>query len=322
MTTRKIITVFGATGLQGGSVAWKFLQDADLSAQWAVRAVTRDVKKPAAKELAAAGAQVVAASFEDPDSLVKSMSGAYAVFANTNYWEQADGNVEIRQGKNLADAAKEAGVQHFIWSSLLNINKASNGKLPNVYHFDSKATVEEYVRDLGIPATFFLAGFYMSNLASGSPADLLQPTGPDNAWTLTLPTPADSPLPMFHTGDTGKYIKAIVLHRDELLGKRFFGATDYMTVQEVLDTFKRLFPKADKSARHYWIPEEVFRASMQSRGAPEHVIVETYENGRLFGECGYFGGEPLDETHRLVSEPLTTWEEYASRVYEGFRELE
>lgn len=62
MTTRKIITVFGATGLQGGSVAWKFLQDADLRAEWAVRAVTRDVEKPAAKELAAAGAQVVAVS--------------------------------------------------------------------------------------------------------------------------------------------------------------------------------------------------------------------------------------------------------------------
>lgn len=59
----------------------------------------------------------------DKDSLVKAMEGAFAVFAVTNYWEKMDMQLEIDQGKKLADAAKETDVQHFIWSSLLNVNK-------------------------------------------------------------------------------------------------------------------------------------------------------------------------------------------------------
>lgn len=63
------------------------------------------------------------ADFDDKASLVRAMEGAYAVFALTNYWEKLDMQLEIDQGKKLADAAKEAGVQHYIWSSLLNVNK-------------------------------------------------------------------------------------------------------------------------------------------------------------------------------------------------------
>lgn len=91
----------------------------------------------------------------------------------------------MTQGKNIADVAKEAGVKHLIWSSLCNATKGtssnvkhsaprkftdfspntvSGGKLPNVPHFDGKAEVEEYINAIGVPATFFLAGFYMSNL--------------------------------------------------------------------------------------------------------------------------------------------------------------
>lgn len=54
---------------------------------------------------------------------MKAMTGAFAVFTVTNYWEKMDMQLEIDQGKRLADAAKETGVQHYIWSSLLNITK-------------------------------------------------------------------------------------------------------------------------------------------------------------------------------------------------------
>ena len=122
-TTKKTITIFGATGLQGGSVAAIFLDDPKLNADWTVRAVTRDVTKEGAKKLASQGAQVVAADLNDKSSLRAAVDGAYAVFAVTNYWEKMDKDVEVQQGKNLVDAAAEAGVQHFIWSSVLNINK-------------------------------------------------------------------------------------------------------------------------------------------------------------------------------------------------------
>jgi uncharacterized protein YbjT (DUF2867 family) len=63
------------------------------------------------------------ADLNDKATLVKAMDGAFAVFAVTNYWEKMDDKLEVRQGKDIVDAAKETGVQHFIWSSLLNITK-------------------------------------------------------------------------------------------------------------------------------------------------------------------------------------------------------
>lgn len=59
----------------------------------------------------------------DKASLVKAMTGAHAVFGMTNYWEAMDMQLEIDQGKRLADAAKETGVKVYIWSSLLNVTK-------------------------------------------------------------------------------------------------------------------------------------------------------------------------------------------------------
>lgn len=106
MANKNIITVFGATGNQGGSVAQAFLNDPKLKNEWAVRGVTRDTSKDASKKLAAQGAEMVSADLNDKASLVKAMTGAYAVFAVTNYWETLDDKLEIQQGKNLADAAK------------------------------------------------------------------------------------------------------------------------------------------------------------------------------------------------------------------------
>lgn len=147
MSTKKIITVFGATGKQGGSVVQTFLHDPKLKDEWTVRGVSRNVDGAAAKKLASQGVEMVAVSsspvqetsvsvtsllmkysslqadLDDKASLVEALTGAYAAFTVTNYWEKMDMQVEITQGKNLADAAKEADVEIYIWSSLLNINK-------------------------------------------------------------------------------------------------------------------------------------------------------------------------------------------------------
>lgn len=118
------------------------------------------------------------------------IDGSHTVFLVTNFWETMDVKQEIAQGRNVADAAKKAKISHLIFSSLPSVSKASNGALTNVAHFDGKADIEEYMRSTGVPSTFFLAGYYMSNytqlfnkLEDGSYL-LAYPVGPDTKFPL------------------------------------------------------------------------------------------------------------------------------------------
>jgi uncharacterized protein YbjT (DUF2867 family) len=192
-----------------------------------------------------------------------------------------------------------------------NAYTVSNGKLPHVYHFDSKAQVEEYARQVGVPSTFFMPGFYMSNL----PGQMFR-QNPDanNAWVLALPIPETAKAPMFDTADTGKFVKAAVLHRGQLLGKRLLGATNYMTMTEVVDAFKKTFPEAGKTAGYFNVPHDMYIKILTGTGMPEFAAVELLENMRLLDEFGYYGGESLDETHKFVEDKLTTWEEHMKKA--------
>ncbi len=184
----------------------------------------------------------------------------------------------------------------------------TNGKYSRVYHFDSKAHVEEYVRTLGIPATFFMPGFYMSNIAGG----MLSKKGEN--WVFSLPIAPTSPIPLYDTADTGRYVKAIVDNKDALLGKRFLAATEYLTAQEVVDTFKSVFPEAGKTAVYSETPKDSFYAFMKGTGLPEFAVDEMYENMALMQDFGYYGGASLDESHGFVADPLTTWAEFIKKA--------
>lgn len=217
--------------------------------------------------------------------------------------------------------SQEAGVQHFIWSTLINVTNVSKGKLTKVYHFDSKAEVDAYVRSLGIPTTFFLAGFYLSNFEA--PIWFRQ-TGPDNAWTFSMPGPITSPVPLYDVRDTGKYVKAIVLNRDALLGGRVLAATEYQTFEEMLVDFRRTFPKDGANARFYELSDEQYLEGVRSAGMPDFVGEELLQNIQLLSQFGYYGGESLDETRKLVEgvgERLTTWAEWLPQS-EVFKNLQ
>lgn len=105
---------------------------------------------------------------------------------------------EIKQGKTVADAAKAAGVSHLIFSSLIHVTKATKGALPNVSHFDGKAEVEEYIRASGVPASFVMPGYFMSNLISS-----LQKQE-DGSYQMFLPISDAAKFPLFDVAtDTG-----------------------------------------------------------------------------------------------------------------------
>jgi len=150
----KIIAVTGATGQQGGVVARKLLADG-----WKVRALTRDVNKPAAQELKALEAAVIPGDLDNRSQLDAAFQGAHGVFSVQNYWLPGVGfEGEIRQGKNVADAAKAAGVQHLVYSSVGAAHRGMGQK-----HFESKWIIEQQIHSLDIPFTILRPAAFFDN---------------------------------------------------------------------------------------------------------------------------------------------------------------
>jgi uncharacterized protein YbjT (DUF2867 family) len=169
MADKKIIAVIGATGTQGGGLARAILDDPN--GGFALRAVTRDANKDNAQALKARGAEVAQADLDDVESLKKAFAGAYGVYGVTNFWEHFSAEKEKAQAKNIAEAAKAAGVKHVIWSTLEDTRKlmaADDTRMPmlqekyRVPHFDAKAEANAYFS--GLPVTFLVTSYYWDNL--------------------------------------------------------------------------------------------------------------------------------------------------------------
>ena len=134
------------------------------------------------------------------DSVLSAIQGSHTVFGVTNFWEKFSYDQEVQDGKNLADASKTAGVQHLLYSSLVSMKKASNSALSHVYHFDSKAVVEDYIRSIGVPATFVLPGTYASNFA-----EILRRTE-DGKFQMFIPAGDDMRYPVIDAkADYGQF---------------------------------------------------------------------------------------------------------------------
>ena len=106
MSSKKLLVVFGATGVQGGSVIKSVLGDPKSAAEFSIRGITRDTSKPAAKELETKGVEMVAGDINKVEDLKRALKSAYAVFSVTNYWETMDAELETKQGNTIADVAK------------------------------------------------------------------------------------------------------------------------------------------------------------------------------------------------------------------------
>lgn len=202
---------------------------------------------------------------------------------------------EVTQGKAIADAAKSAGVEHFIWSSLPNVTKETNGVLKHVSHFDSKAAVAEHIREIGLPHTFFNAGLFIEPFPGGSFR-----LGPNNIWVFALPLRPDSQIPALVPGsDVGKFVKGILANRGSLLGKDVLGASEYITPAQMVQQFKERFPKAGIDAQFVQQTQETFMAVLGSAGFAKEQQLELAENFRLVAEFGYYQGRGLEESHKV-----------------------
>jgi uncharacterized protein YbjT (DUF2867 family) len=236
MSTKKIITVFGATGAQGGSLAHAILNDPN--SEFAVRAVSRDPQSDKAKALAAKGAEVVAGDIDDKQSVVQAMQGAYGAFCVTFFWAHFSPEKEIDEARRFAEAAKETGVQHVIWSTLEDTRKwvpLESDQMPTlqgkykVPHFDAKGESDHFFTDLDVPTTFLRASFYWDNFihfGSGPKK------GPDGKYYLTFPLD-DKKMAGIAAEDIGKCAYGIFKRGKEMIGQTVGVAGGHLTGEEM-----------------------------------------------------------------------------------------
>jgi uncharacterized protein YbjT (DUF2867 family) len=290
----KRIAVFGATGKQGGGVV-RALQ---ARGNFTVRALTRDVTKH--RQLAH---EVVEADLNRPQTLGAALEGVHGVFLVTNFWEP--GTNEIEQAAAVVRAAREAGVDHFIWSTLPDVETISGGKL-HVPHFTGKAHVDRIVREAGFAHhTFVIAPFFYQNLVDAM-APQKQPDG-----TLGWALPLDPKARVIHMGDVAE-LGDIVAGAFAKPAEAGHGAHlplvgDFLSFNEIVDTLNRQGHRF--SFRH--IPKDVFSTFFP--GAAE--IAEMFSYFERHTYLGADASEAIALANKIAAKQPTRFAAWARTHY-------
>jgi uncharacterized protein YbjT (DUF2867 family) len=304
MTDKKTIVVVGATGAQGGGLARAILADQD--GAFAVRAVTRNPGSEAARELAKGGADVVTADVDDEASLRRALDGAYGAFFVTAFWEYVSVDREQAQAHAMAQAAKAAGLEHAIWSTLPDTRRdlpIDNNLMPtlqgkyNVPHFDSKGEADSFFTEAGVPTTFLSTTFYFEGFTTA-----FRPTrGEDGKLFIMLPM-GERKLAGIAAEDIGRTAYGILKRGDELIGTTVSIAGEHLTGAEYAAAFSKVL---GEEVVYRPISFEAFRAlGFPSADDTANMFQYYYEF-----EESFIGARDIDYVRTLNPDLLdfTTW---------------
>src|SRR6266852_1080891 len=270
-TNEKLIAVIGSTGQQGGAVV-RALQ---ASSHFKVRALSRNPDKH--RELAD---EVVKADLNRPESLRAAFEGAHGVFLVTNFWEK--GTDELAEATAAVRTARDAGVKHFIWSTLPDVEAISGGKF-HVAHFTGKAKIDRIVKEAGFAHhTFVIAPFYYQNFM-GALAPQKQADG-SLGWAL----PLDPDVRCIHMGDIteiGTIVAGAFAHPNQVGHGEYLPLVgDFMSFNEIIDTLNR----QGHNFSFKQVPKEVFATVFP--GAAEIAEMFSY-----FQAHTYLGSDSRDQ---------------------------
>jgi uncharacterized protein YbjT (DUF2867 family) len=253
---KRVILVSGATGKQGGTTARNLLERG-----FAVRALTRDAEKAAARELADLGAEVVSGDLEDRASIERVLDGVYGLFSVQQFMETGVEG-EVRQGVLLADAARAAGVEHLVYSSVGSAHRETG-----IPHFESKWEVEEHVRASGVPYTVLRPVFFMQNW------EFMRE--PIVGGTLPQPLDPDKPFQMIDADDIGVFAAMAFEDPESWFGREVDIAGDELTMLEIAGTLSRVI---GRNVDYFQVPWEGFEEQM----GEEYTVMY-----RWFNDQGY-----------------------------------
>ena len=216
------VLVTGVTGRQGGAVA-KHL----LGMGFRVRGLTRDPQKPQARTLVARGVEIVKGDMDNRDSLERAVRECRGVFSVQNFME-VGAERESRQGILVADAAKAAGVEHLVYTSVGSANRKTG-----IPHFESKWRIEEHIRAIGVPYSILRPVFFMQNWGAFSRDDILR-------GVLRQPLDPETPLQQVSVNDIGAFAAIAFSNPSKWLGRELDLAGEELTMTELAETFRRV----------------------------------------------------------------------------------
>jgi uncharacterized protein YbjT (DUF2867 family) len=254
----RTVLVTGATGRQGGAVIRHMLPKG-----WKLRALTRSPDGHEAQALASQGIEVMRGDLEDPDSIARAAIGAYGIYSVQDFWA-VGAKREVQQGKNVANAAKKAEIKHFVYSSVGGAERKTQ-----IPHWESKWEVENYIRELGLPATVirpvsFMETYYIDPVEIG----ILK-------GKLADPIRGDKPYQTIATDDIGAFVALAFERPSEFIGKALEIAGSELTNVEAAKVFSQVLGKPVKFQR---ISLPVVRLLL---GKEFHAMF------RWFNEAGY-----------------------------------
>jgi len=218
--TGKTILVTGATGHQGGA-AVRRLQERGFF----VRALTRHPDQPKSRALTGRGVEVMRGDMNDQASLTRAMDGVDGVYSVQNWEEGAE--AEVRQGINVADAAKRQRISHFVYSSV-----ASADQKTGIPHFESKFRIEEHIRGTGLRYTIIRPVFFMENWL-GMRDEI-------EGGNLALPLDPSTRLQMVAVDDIGAFVAMAFERSGKWQGRTFEIAGDEISMTDLANMFSRI----------------------------------------------------------------------------------
>jgi len=282
--SKPIVAIVGVSARQGRSAAEALLKDG----KYKVRGLARDASK--VKDLADKGVEIISGNANQTEDLKKLFHGAHAAFGLTFFWDPSQMGKEYDAGKLQVDAAKQEGVEHFVFSTLANVEKISHGKY-HVPHFTDKAKVEEYARAAGFKYTTFVApSFYYQNFQQFFPPKVDE-TG---TYVFSMPGyPQDKPLYAFDVDETGLGVVAALNNPTKWNGKVIPMVGTKASVAEFVESFAKA---TGKKAKYFQAPSGVGGQEIQQ-------MLD------WFAEFGYYGPN-VDLNVTKEAGNFKTWEEW------------
>ena len=259
----RIVLVAGATGRQGGAVVRHMLPR-----RWKLRALTRNPKSYAARQLAEKGVEPVQGDLDDPTSLERAAHGVYGIYSVQDFWT-VGAKREVQQGENLADVAKKVGVEHFVYSSAGGAERRSG-----ITHFETKWEVERHIRALKLPATVFRPAAFMETY------HILEVEVGLLKGKLTDPIRGDKPYQTIASDDIGGFVALAFERPKEFIGGELEIAGSELTNVQAAEVFSRVLNRKVKFQK---LPMPIVRLFLGK---------EFYEMFRWFNNQGFQANIP------------------------------